>query len=226
MNKYNPNKTGKHKELHQRKSIRLKGYDYSQAGLYFITICVQNRECLFGKIANKKMNLNDAGKMVKNEWLELPKRFQNIQLHEYTVMPNHFHAILEIIPVGATLVVAQNDVDDHTQNNVTNSKNGQPQNGQPQGIAPTDKTVGDMVGAFESIVTVEYIRGVNNNNWQPFDGKLWQRNYWEHIIRNENEYNRIAQYIFDNPIKWKNDKLNGGDGNIVMEPQAEYNSEI
>ena len=158
------------------------------------------------------MVLNDAGQMVENEWLKLPERFTNIKLHEYVVMPNHFHGILQI--VGATLVVAQNDV-------IANSENGQ-----PQGIAPTGKTIGGMVGAFESITTVEYIRGVKQNGWIPFDKRIWQRNYWEHIIRNENEYNRIAQYIIDNPIKWENDKLNGGNGNIVMEPSAEYNSEI
>ena len=211
MNRYNPN-------IHNRKSIRLKGYDYSQAGLYFITICIKNRECLFGNITNGEMNLNDAGQMVENEWMKLPQRFQNIKLHEYIVMPNHFHAILEI--VGVILVVAQNKT--VAQNNTVSSKNGQ-----PQGIAPTtNKTVGDMVGAFESITTVEYIRGVKNKNWQPFDGKLWQRNYWDHIIRNENEYNRIAQYIINNPIKLKNDKLNSGNENVVMEPNDEYNMEI
>ena len=116
--KYNPN-------IHHRRSIRLKGYDYSQAGLYFITICCQDRACLFGEIAvgaslvdaqnngiaqNEKgqpqgiaptiaptMRLNDAGKMIENEWTQLHERFTNIELHEYIVMPNHFHAILEIV---------------------------------------------------------------------------------------------------------------------------------
>ena len=211
MNKYNPN-------IHNRKLTRLKGYDYSQAGLYFITICVKNREYLFGNIVDNKMILNDAGKMVENEWLKLKKRFKNIKLYECIVMPNHFHAILEIT-VGATLVVAQN-------NAITQNVTDDIRKGQPQGIAPTDKTIGDMVGAFESITTVEYIRGVKNKNWQPFDGKLWQRNYWDHIIRNGNEYNRISQYIIDNPIKWEDDKLNGGDGNTVMEENTEYNAEI
>ncbi len=120
MNKYNPN-------IHHRRSIRLKGYDYFQAGLYFVTICVQNRNCLFGKIVgaslvdaqnmdaqnmdaqnmdaqntnaqntNAQMVLNDAGQMIESEWLKLPQRFKNIQLHEYVIMPNHFHAILEIV---------------------------------------------------------------------------------------------------------------------------------
>ncbi len=276
---YNPN-------IHHRRSIRLKGYDYSQAGLYFITICVQNRECLFGGASlvdaqnemdaqnekgqpqgiarTAKMILNDAGKMVENEWLKIPDRFTNVHLHEYVVMPNHFHAIMEIA-VGETLVVAQNDnvaneneirqpqgiaptdtqndnvanenenrqpqgitpTDTQNDNVANENENRQPQgiaptgtqndnvaneneNRQPQGIAPTKpKTVGDMVGAFQSIVTVEYIRGVKQLGWQPFNGKLWQRNYWEHIIRNEQSYQRISEYIINNPKKWDDDTLKG-----------------
>lgn len=185
---------------HHRRSIRLKGYDYSQAGLYFITICTHNRVCLFGKIENGKMILNDAGRMVENEWLKLPEHFKNIALHEYVVMPNHFHAIMEI--VGATLVVAQNDTVASNDNIASNIEKGQ-----PQGIAPTGKTVGNMVGAFESITTVEYIRGVKTNNWQTFDKKLWQRNYWEHIIRDEQSQIKISEYIANNPANWNNDTL-------------------
>jgi putative transposase len=215
MYKYNPN-------IHHRKSIRLKGYDYSQAGLYFITICMNRRGnplwLPFGNIKNGEMMLNDAGRMVENEWWKLPQRFSNIELHEYVVMSNHFHAIIEI--VGATLVVDQNDEkktvaqnDRNEQNNLVQPETVQPENqmGQPQGIAPTakPKTVGDMVGAFQSIVTVEYIRGVKQHGWQPFNGKLWQRNYWEHIIRDELSYQRISEYIINNPKNWDNDKLNG-----------------
>lgn len=209
---YNP-------KIHHRKSIRLKGYDYSQAGLYFITICVQDRKCLFGHIENGEMILNDAGKMADNEWMKIPERFTNVRLHEYVVMPNHFHAIMQI--VGATLVVAPNDTGaqntptnpvaqndvvtpDIPNNSVGNEK------GQPQGIAPTTakpKTVGDMVGAFQSIVTVEYIRGVKQLGWMPFNGKLWQRNYHEHIIRDEQSYQRISEYIINNPKNWKGDKF-------------------
>jgi REP element-mobilizing transposase RayT len=212
--KYNPNR-------HHRKSIRLKGYDYSQPGAYFVTICTQNRECLFGEIINGKMIINDAGKMVENEWIDLPHRFTNIQLHEYVIMPNHFHAILEIV-VGAPLVVAQNDNIIKNDNIVKNDN----QKGQPQGITPTDKTLGDIIGAFQSIVTVKYIHCVKTKKWQQFNNKLWQRNYWEHIVRNEQELNRIRLYIKNNPKKWQNDKLNGGVGNIVMEKMAEYGEEI
>ncbi len=210
MNEYNP-------QIHHRRSIRLRGYDYSQEGLYFITICVQDRACLFGKIENGEMNLNDAGKMVETEWLKLPNRFTNIELHEYMVMPNHFHAILEIVgtTVGAPLVVALNN-NPVAQNDTCVTDNGRPQtfaidNGRPQGHAPTDtaknKTVGDMMDAFESITTVEYIRGVKTFGWQRFSGKIWQRNYYEHIIRDEQSYQRISEYIINNPAKWADDKL-------------------
>ncbi|MDN3655736.1 hypothetical protein QWZ08_08870 [Ferruginibacter paludis] len=159
---YDPNK-------YHRKSIRLKGYDYSQAGLYFITICVQHKKCLFGEIIDGEMILNDSGKMVYNEWIKTAERFANVQLHEFIVMPNHFHSIMEI--VGGTLVVAQNTVD---QNGIDQNGIDDFETGQPQGIAPTTKpkTVGDIVGAFQSIVTVEYIRGVNQLGWQQFRGKL------------------------------------------------------
>ena len=267
MKKYNP-------EKHHRRSIRLKGYDYSQSGSYFITICTQNHRNLFGDIQNEKMILNDAGRMVDKQWCELPERFLNIRLRDYIVMPNHFHAILEI--VGATLVVAPNNIAPNgvapngvapngvapngvapngvapngvAPNNIALNgvapngvapngvapngvaPNGVVQNnqGQPQGIAPTEPsmvTVGDMVGAFQSIVTVEYIRGVREYNWRYFNGKLWQRNYWEHIIRNEKEFMRISQYIINNPANWKADKLNNGHGNCVMESQSAYGNEI
>lgn len=163
--------------IHHRRSIRLKGYDYSQAGLYFITICCNRKGnplwLPFGKIENKEMILNDAGKMIETEWVALITRFQNIELHEYIVMPNHFHGILQI--VGET--------------------------------AGATKTIGDMMGAFKSITTVEYIRGVKTLGWQRFDGKLWQRNYYENIIRDEQAYQNISNYVINNPAKWNEDKF-------------------
>jgi len=140
--KYNP-------DIHHRHSIRIRGYDYSQAGLYFVTICTQNRLCLFGEIEKSKMQLNDAGIMIEHQWQELIYHFDNIKLHQFIVMPNHFHGIVE--SVGVPLV--------GTQNTERLPK------GQPQGIAPT---VGDVVGAFKSLSTNDYIRNVKQNNWQPF----------------------------------------------------------
>ena len=191
--------------IHHRRSIRLKGYDYSQAGAYFITICVQGRKCLFGEIVDGVMILNDSGKMTDNEWCKIPERFRNVQLNEYIIMPNHFHGIVEI--VGATLVVARDNKMVAPENKTIIDD--EIEKGQPQGIAPTGKpkTVGEIVGAFQSITTVEYIRGVKQLNWRPFDGKLWQRNYYEHIIRDERSCLRICDYIINNPKNWKTDKF-------------------
>ncbi len=187
--KYNP-------DIHHRRSIRLNGYDYSQAGLYFITICTQNHLCLFGEIKNEKMILNDAGKMVKHQWQNLICRFNTLKLYEFIIMPNHFHGIVKY--VGAPLVGAQTAGAQRTK-------------GQPQGIAPT---VGDVVGAFKSLTTNDYIRNVKKNHWQPFNKKLWQRNYYEHIIRNEKSCYQISEYIQTNPLKWQDDKYYDGNGQI------------
>ena len=191
MNQYNPNK-------HHRKSIRLKGYDYSQAGLYFITICCQNRVHLFGNVINKQMILNDAGKMIEKWFNELQNKFPDIKCHEMVVMPNHIHFIIENIgSVGADLCVCPND----------------------SNFPKTEKRVSEILGEhagsplhrvlqwFKTMSTNEYIRGVKNNNWIPFDGKLWQRNYWEHIIRNDQSYQKISDYIINNPSKWNDDTL-------------------
>lgn len=232
MNKYNP-------QIHHRRSIRLKGYDYSQAGLYYITICCQDRACLFGEIMDRKMILNDAGKMMETQWLNLTTRFPKIILHDFIIMPNHFHAILEI-SVRATLVVArteeailkleeesESESDSESELEINpeleieirsedpESPLGRPQGIAPTGIAPTgagftrNKTVGNIIGAFKSIVTVEYIRGVKSLGWPAFRKRLLQRNYYEHIIRDEGDYKRIADYIVDNPAKWKGNKFHG-----------------
>jgi len=171
--------------------------------------------------------LNDSGIIVQDQWLRMPQRFPNIVLHEYIIMPNHIHVILEIVStVGAPLVVALDNKNIDTHDNKTmvaneymnphgyahkniftqNQKYQSEQLGQPQGIAPTN-TIGDIIGAFKSITTHEYIRGVTNKHWKPFDGKLWQRNYYEHIIRNEQSYLRIMEYIIQNPNRWKDDRF-------------------
>ncbi len=203
--KYNPT-------IHHRRSIRLKGYDYSQNGAYFITICVQNRESLFGEIIDGDMKLNDPGKMIDIQWNELKNRFKNIELDEYVIMPNHFHGIISIVNdeifvgahVGAPLVGALDGNDGGNSNAGAGGAGIKP--------ARTDRknqnaTIGDIIGAFKSIATHEYINGVKNNNWQSFDGKLWQRNYYEIIIRNENSLEKIRKYIRNNPRNWKSDKL-------------------
>ncbi|HBI00485.1 MAG TPA: transposase [Anaerolineae bacterium] len=185
-------------QKHHRRSIRLKDYEYSQAGAYYVTINMQNRECLFGEIVNNEMILNEAGMMVIEQWLALLERFTNIELDVYQIMPNHFHGIIAIIePVGATLVVAQN----MDAQNFVDSRNSR------AGTRPAP-TLGDMIGAFKSITTNEYIKGVDNKNWQQFYKRLWQRNYYEHVIRDEKDLNRIRDYIQSNPMNWDEDEEN------------------
>jgi REP element-mobilizing transposase RayT len=185
--------------LHHRRSIRLKGYDYSQAGLYFVTICCQDKACRFGKIMNGEMILNDAGKMVEKWYLELAHKFPDIELGEYIVMPNHFHAIivntgntvgadLRVCPaVGADLRVCPNDL------------------GEPILGEHTGSPLHVVVQWFKTMSTNEYIRGVKTLGWSPFNKKVWQRNYYEHIIRNEQAYRNISNYIINNPAKWTDD---------------------
>lgn len=188
MNKYNPN-------IHHRRSIRLKGYDYSQAGLYFITICCDNRVCRFGHIENGEMILNELGQMAFDEWCKLSERFPNFELDVFQIMPNHMHGIILLndVTVGAGFTPAQND---------GQPQNAQSQNGQPQGIVPT---VFDIVGAYKSLVTNGCLDIYKTKNETM--GKLWQRNYHEHIIRDEQSYQRISEYIVNNPAKWAVDKF-------------------
>lgn len=197
-------------EKHKRKSIRLKGYDYSQAGLYFVTIDVKELTCLFGVIENGSMVLNDAGKMIEIEWLKLTGRFPNIRLHESVVMPNHFHGIIEILDIWKT---SDNQWLMSGDKIKTISKAeelqiiGQTQDPKLANNNSKNKRLGDMVGAFQSITTVEYIRGVKDFGWKRFNGKLWHRNYWEHIIRSRSSYLNISRYILNNPAKWKEDRF-------------------
>jgi len=178
---YNPN-------IHHRRSIRLKGYDYSQAGMYFVTICCQDKICRFGKIENEAMGLNDFGKIAYDEWVKLQERYPNVLLDIFQIMPNHIHGIIVLNDVGATLAVALNDV----------------ANDNRAGASPAP-TVGNIVGGYKSLVANRCLEICKSQN--DYMGKLWQRNYWEHIIRNEQSYQHIADYIFNNPINWDNDKL-------------------
>ena len=179
--KYNP-------DIHHRKSIRLKGYEYSSEGLYFITICTQNKEYLFGEIVNGEMILNGAGLMVEKIYKELSIYFKNINFEEYVIMPNHFHCIIKIVDmVGVPLVGTQ-----MSGNNRATTR-----------VAPT---IGDIIGAFKSLTTVEYIKMVKNNQLPSFDKQVWQRNYYENIIRNEKAYLKVMEYIKDNPLKWDEDR--------------------
>ena len=189
--------------IHHRRTISLKDYDYSQAGLYFVTICVQNHSCLFGEIPDNEMILNDMGKTVEKCWLEIVQHYPDVVLHEYAVMPNHVHGIIELAhnendvpsvraknfsPFGNNM---QTPIGNDMQSGIIGAKDFSPLP-PPRG---TSRTIGAIVRGFKIGVT------------KQLGFPVWQRNYWEHIIRNEQSYQNIANYIINNPMNWTNDKF-------------------
>jgi REP element-mobilizing transposase RayT len=172
---------------HHRRSIRLKSYDYSRAGAYFITACTQDRACLFGEIADGAMRLNDAGRMVVEEWIKTAEIRVEIESDEYVVMPNHFHAILWISDGGAA----------DGRGTVRRAPTVE------QFSKPVAGSIPTIIRSFKSAVT-KRINESRNTPGMP----VWQRNYYEHIIRNDETMNRIRQYITDNPANWETDKEN------------------
>jgi REP element-mobilizing transposase RayT len=217
--------------IHHRRSIRLKGYDYRQAGGYFVTMVTQGRDELFGEVVNGEMILNDAGEMIVRWWLELPNKFPNVNVNIFVVMPNHFHGIIFIID-DAELSIVGDDlrvVPGSGDSGVDDASKGKGEYGGEHGGSPqrtvsrqsTDSSrrtdspqkrqnapLSQMIQWFKTMTTNEYIRGVKNLGWKPFNGKVWQRDYYEHIIRNQSAADRIASYIESNPARWHKDKDN------------------
>ncbi len=190
-------------DIHHRQSIRLRGFDYSADGAYFVTLCTQGRECLLGEITNGEMVLNAAGRMVREWWQKLPERFPHVLLDAYAIMPNHFHGIIVIVgaaPCGRPPLAPFESVYEIADTEQPNSKPGR-----PHGVAPT---LGRVVGWFKTMTTNAYIQGVNQSNWPPFPGRLWQRDYFERIIRDEKEMSAVSEYIVFNPMRWADDKEN------------------
>ena len=168
---------------HHRRSIRLKGYDYGSAGAYFVTICTQNRTCWFGVLADGEMRLNDAGRVAQASWDELPARFPDVRLDTFVVMPNHVHGI---IIVGAQFIAPSDGFGTATID---------------QGAMNRAPTLGEIVRTFKA-VSPRLIRRSANPDF------AWQRNYYEHVIRDDESLNRIRQYILDNPGRWVFDREN------------------
>jgi REP-associated tyrosine transposase len=170
--RYDPDK-------HHRRSIRLKGYDYSRTGAYFITLCVEQRDCLFGEIIDSAMKLHEPGRMVQRWWDELIKKFPSLTLDEMVIMPNHLHGIL--FSTGGR---------------------------RSPSAGKMNLALGDVVEWFKTMTTNEYIRGVKGLGWRCFPGRLWQRDYFERVIRNEEELQAIREYIRQNPAQWASDAEN------------------
>ncbi|MCL4535111.1 MAG: transposase [Bacteroidetes bacterium] len=206
---FDPNK------LH-RQTIRLQGYDYSQAGAYFVTICIQNRaSLLFGDIVDGSGVLpSQAGAMVAQAWSDLPLRFPWIRLDAFVVMPNHIHGVIFIERQDRARAIGKGERDLHSSSayasGPSDGKHRSNQAGDctawPRGTS--EGSLGRIIQAFKSLTTREYIIGVRDRRWPPFLGKLWQRNYYEHIVRGEDELDRIRHYIDDNPLKWQIDQDN------------------
>jgi putative transposase len=176
--KYNP-------ESHHRRSTRLKGFDYSQPGAYFITICTVQHECIFGEINRNKMVLNEFGKIAETEWLKTPRLRDNVKLDEYIIMPNHMHGIIRITDV---CVGAHCNVPLQQQRHCYQTE---------QFGKSTRNSIPTIIKLFKSTVTRQ-INQLRNTPGMP----VWQRNYFDHVIRNEQELYRIRQYIRNNPVNW------------------------
>jgi putative transposase len=166
------------RKLQGRRSIRLKEYDYSSPGAYFVTICTNNRKCFFGYVRGERVILSAVGRKARTFFKEIPEHFDNIALDEFVVMPNHLHGIIVMQNVGV--------------------QNFEPLQGHNvfQHVVP--KSLGSVIRTYKSALT----RWCRVNGHQYFE---WQRNYYEHIIRDEDDLNKITEYIRNNPLEWHSD---------------------
>ena len=164
---------------HHRRSIRLKGYDYTNDGSYFLTICVQNMQCVLGEVVNGEMVLSPYGKIVAETWVWLAEQYDYVSLGAWVVMPNHLHGIVTFGRGGSRTAPTRT-------------------------VPPAEKRkpLGRLIGAFKTVST----KKINNLRDTP-DVRFWQRDFYEHIIRNEREYQAIQTYIYNNPMQWQADKL-------------------
>jgi REP element-mobilizing transposase RayT len=174
--KFNP-------DIHHRRSIRLKNFDYSRDGAYFVTLCTFDRGCHFERFGQLRQ-------IVEAQWYSLPARFPGVALDEFVIMPNHFHGIIVLSSVSC-----ENPHFMHSRS------------GHPQGVPLQNPKIGDIVGAFKSLCVNEWLKIITSENINT-TGKFWQHNYYEHVIRNDVEMDRIRQYIADNPQRWALDREN------------------
>lgn len=175
---------------HKRRSIRLKDYDYTQNGAYFVTICTHQRACLFGEIHDDGMVLGSWGTLVQEQWLQTGVVRDNVELDAFVIMPNHVHGII--------LIVDKNDIDSPCRSVMYHA----PTTPQREFSKPIAHSLSTIVGAFKAAVT----RHINRLSDAP-DHAIWQRNFYEHIIRNAADLNRIREYIQNNPARWETDAL-------------------
>ena len=208
----------KYKNKYRIKSTRLQNWDYGWNGAYFITICTKNRVHYFGKIENGKMILTDIGKFAQKYWYEIPQHFPFVKLDAFVVMPNHIHGIIIIDKTDAP--IGDNDAPVQTPKLGVSTDTDTKTDAKTGGKNPKWKSdsLGSIINQYKRICTIN-ARKINPNF-------AWQPRYYDHIIRNEQAFGRIAQYIINNPVKWNDDKFyKNNDNNIVSEPETEYNTE-
>ncbi len=184
--------------LHHRRSIRLPWYDYARKGMYFVTVCTQEMRCLFGTVGDRLMHLNESGECIAGAWDDIPGRFPGVDLDYSVVMPNHIHGIVMIVQHTARQ-------DQSVRQGTVSGIRGE------SGVRPFGTLPGSLsriIQAFKSITTGAYVRGVKDRGWPPFQERLWQRGYFEHIIRDERELYLIRRYIAENPRRWEMDNNN------------------
>ena len=199
-------------DRHHRRSIRIGGYDYSQAGAYFVTICTFERVLLFGNVVDGEMRLNETGRIVQQVWVGLADRFVAAHLDTFVVMPNHVHAVVMLTEGEGAMNHAPTDVGGGVGAQFiaprTADMGAHPLSDEPMAAGVTNEgvmnhapTIGQIVRALKA-VSARRVRQVANDSF------AWQRNYYEHVVRNEAELNRIRQYIADNPGNWATDLQN------------------
>ena len=191
-------------EIHHRQSHRLRGYDYSFPAPYFVTLCSQNAVCLFGEVEKDQMLLNEAGQMVQDWLAKIPNKFPGVLVDSFQVMPNHLHAILVILGGGLDMA-AKFGIGIEISDPLSEADNGiryVASNRSQTTTTIRDPALGRVVQWFKTMTTNNYIRGVRDPGWKPFPKRLWQRDYFDHIIRNEMMLERTRGYIRDNPIYW------------------------
>ena len=174
-----------------------------------MTICTENRECMFGDVVEGKIALADPGRMAESVWRDLPEHYPGVALDEFVVMPNHLHGIVILVGAGHANVEP-----------VGAGASACPEPGRPQGVAPT-LSLPDVVHRFKSLTTARYRQAVRNQGWPPFNGRLWQRNYYEHVIRDEEELDRARKYIAENPLRWDQDPENPAAAHAVGEHRGQ-----
>ncbi|MHB0878346.1 MAG: transposase [Anaerolineae bacterium] len=212
---------------HHRHTIRLRGYDYAHEGAYFVTVVTQERACLFGGVRDGVICASEAGVMVARWWDELAQKYPTTDPDAFIVMPNHCHGVI-VFHDGASdeggpgpaaaeegrphrvaptegLHAGRGDTLAHVPSPVGATLCGRPPEAHQGGRTPT---LAAVVGWCKTMTTNEYVRRVREGDWPPFAGRLWQRNYYERVIRNQREYEAICRYIADNPANWPQDAEN------------------